>query len=371
MNNYKIIIPCVFFSLFILLYYCDKTIFISRKQLDNNINLINIDNIKKIIEEEITSEMEKEEIVEEIIEEVTKIEIEEVSDENNIEVKEEKEDNKEVEKENNEVVDNKEVINNDNNYIDNEILDEDLSIDANAKLKAIMNYVKQNNLMYYYVDLTSGYEIKYNENNSVYGASLIKLVEAIYLIDNDIDLQQTILYESRYQRHYSTGMKNHSIGEYISLEKLMDYSISYSDNTAHMMLHEYIGRDNLQAYGRGLGARVILEGSDTYGNQTASDMIIYLKKAYELINEKEDGKKLKQYMYNNYQNSLNFDNIEFAHKYGFWSPYFHDVGIYFGEHPYLIAVLTLKGSSNYIQNLSRLTYDFHNQYISDLETIEE
>ena len=186
-------------------------------------------------------------------------------------------------------------------------------------------------------------------------------------------------------------MSKHKIGDMVSLGELMKYSITYSDNTAHQMLYDYIGKTKLQEYSKSLGAKVLLEGWDHFGNQTASDMNIYLNRAYELFTLKENGKlfkkrieynvassmnnifitNIKEYMNNTDTNALNFDDVTFLHKYGSYSAYFHDVGIYLGDHPYNVSILTQKGESagpSYVTKLSRLTYDFHNAYYDNLES---
>ena len=248
-----------------------------------------------------------------------------------------------------------------------ELNEENFDEATKNKKEEIISYAKNNGLRYAYEDLNYNYIITYNENDPVYGASLIKLVTAIYLIDNDVDLNQTKKYTPNFVAGSSDGMKKHKIGENVSLETLMKYSITYSDNSAHHMLISFIGKDKLKEYAKGLGATSIFTGAgDDYGNQTTHDTLIYLKRAYELINGKENGKLLKEYMLNNKKNNLNIsDDFQIAHKYGSYNTYFHDIGISFNKHPYTISVLTTKGDPNggkYINNLSRLTKEFNDLY---------
>ena len=139
------------------------------------------------------------------------------------------------------------------------------------------------------------------------------------------------------------------------------------------MLVSYIGKSNLKKYANSLGATAIFTGSsDDFGNQTSHDMNIYLKKAYELMNSKENGKYLKEYMLNNRRNNLNVENVvTLGHKYGSINNYFHDVGINFDNHPYTISVLTTKGYTagpKYINKLSQLTKEFNDLYYANKET---
>lgn len=259
-----------------------------------------------------------------------------------------------------------------NECLSKPLTEENFNEETTSKKNEIISYAKNNGLRYTYEDLTWNYQINYNENSDVYGASLIKLVTALYLIDNDVDLSTTVKYTSNFVSGSSDGMKNRKLGEQITLQDLMKYSITVSDNTAHHMLISYIGKNKLREYAKGLGATVILSGSgDDYGNQTTHDTNIYLKKAYELINSKENGSLLKEYMNNTRKNNLSFDGVTIYHKYGSYNSYFHDIGLYLDKNPYTISVLTLKGDptgGTYMNRISKLTNEFSNMYHLNHET---
>ena len=108
---------------------------------------------------------------------------------------------------------------------------------------------------------------------------------------------------------YSKGMEKHKIGDNVSLEELMKYSVTYSDNTAHHMLLDFIGKTEIKNYALGLGAKYILNGWDDFGNQSASDLNIYLNKTYRL-RESDLTKKLLNYYYprNNKNKLMSFLN---------------------------------------------------------------
>ena len=258
-----------------------------------------------------------------------------------------------------------------NECISKALPEENFNEQTIAKKDEIVNYVKSNGLKYTYEDLIYGYQINYGENDPLYGASLIKLVLALYLIDKDVDLSQTIKYESKYHQAYSEGMDKHKYGEDISLETLLRYSITYSDNTAYLMLYTFIGRNNMKEYAQSLGATAIFTlYNDNFASQTTHDTNIYLKRAYELMNEKENAKILKEAMTNDRKNRLNIpDKVSIAHKYGSYNEYFHNVGINYNDN-YTISVLTTKGengSVKYINNTSLLTYEFNQLYKENLK----
>lgn len=246
---------------------------------------------------------------------------------------------------------------------------EEIKNDLNDLEKNLKDYMAKYNVGFKFEELNYNYSIAYKSDKVFYGASLIKLVDAIYLLDNNVDLNITKKYENVYKVAYSSKMAKRSIGEDISLKDLMEYAISVSDNTAHLMLFDYIGFNNLQNYGKSLGGKVILQGGDKFGNQTADDTMIYLNKAFELINNHQNGDLLKKAMLNEEYNSLNFDEVKFGHKYGSYDQFYHDIGIYFENNPYLISVLTMHDKNrNIVTEISRRVYNIHNTIVTEKET---
>lgn len=251
--------------------------------------------------------------------------------------------------------------------------EEELTDELKQKMKEIDSLIVDNNYKtsVYYEDITTGFNYKYNETRVYYGCSLIKLVDALYLIDKassgEIDLDEVkIVYEDKYKKAYSLGMATRTIGEEISLRDLITYAISVSDNSAHLMLIDYIGFSNLKKYGQSLGAKVILTGGDNFGNQTAEDTNIYLKKAYDIIkNNSLYGEFLKSIMDNNDRNAFNTDSIKIYHKYGSYDMYYHDIGLSLEENPYAISIFTLHEKTNYsevVQSVHGKIRELHNLF---------
>ena len=224
----------------------------------------------------------------------------------------------------------------------------------------------------FYEDLSTGFQYKYNEDVVYYGCSLIKIVDALYLINQAINGEvnldtETVKYTSNYKMAYSSGMAERSIGEQVSLRDLLTYAISVSDNSAHLMLLDYIGFSTLKAYGQSLGAKVILTGGDNFGNQTAEDTNIYLKEAYRIIKENEEyGSFLKKIMDNNERNAFNTEDVHIYHKYGSYGSNYHDIGLNLDDpHPYAISILTLHENRNYeevVQNIHAKIRELHNEF---------
>ena len=252
--------------------------------------------------------------------------------------------------------------------------EEELTIDLVNKENEINEFIKNKNYQasFKYEDLTTNFTYSYDASKIYYGCSLIKLVDAIYLINKailgEIDLdKETVVYKASYKKDSSLEMDKRHIGEAISLRDLITYAITVSDNTAHMMLIDYIGFNNLKSYGQSLGAKVILSGGDKYGNQTANDTNIYLKEAYRIITENaEYGPFLKEIMGNNNRNAFNTEDIKIYHKYGSWSIYYHDIGLNLDiENPYAISILTLHEGRNYqevVQNIHAKVKELHDMF---------
>lgn len=200
----------------------------------------------------------------------------------------------------------------------------------------IDKYICANNLSVSvgYYNLISGESYYYNKNQIYYGASLIKTLDALYL--------------------YDKNMVNDNINNYINM------AISISDNNAHEYLINYIGKNNLREYGVSLGAKNVLTTEDNFGLTNVSDQIVYMKKLYNLTNNKND--ELKKYFINSYGNFLKIDNVDVMHKYGYYGDYYHNVGIVLDDEPYIIVVLTSEAKKDYkniINNISKMVYDFH------------
>lgn len=237
----------------------------------------------------------------------------------------------------------------------------------------IDTFIKTNNYKasVLYEDIQTGFNYKYDAEKVYYGCSLIKIVDALYLINQatlgNVNLDtETITYTSNYVRGFSSGMEKRKIGEQVTLRDLITYAISVSDNSAHLMLLDYIGFSNLKNYGQSLGAKVILTGGDNYGNQTAEDTNIYLKEAYKIITENQEyGPFLKSIMDNNERNAFNTDTIKIYHKYGSYAQNYHDIGLSLEEHPYAISILTLHENNGYqevVQGIHEKVRALHNAF---------
>ena len=225
-----------------------------------------------------------------------------------------------------------------------------------------------------YENLVTGYSLSINTHLIYYAASTIKVLDALYLYTRaaagEVNLDDTLVYESRYKYKNSKGMEQHNFGDKVSLRELVKYAIIYSDNSAHQMLVDYIGNSTLREFGLKLGARYTLGNlNEDFGNINVEDAIIYMKAVNDFINNNAElGAELKEMMITAEQNDLSMDElgIKAAHKYGSYSSYYHDYGIVYDEMPYIAVILTTEGLSGTedevrvkIRDINKHIYEYH------------
>ena len=251
--------------------------------------------------------------------------------------------------------------------------EDELSSELIDKITELDNYIKNNyNISVKYEDITTGFNYYYKPNEMYYAASTIKLLDALYIYakaaNKELDLKTTITYKQSDVISDSKGMKQHKVGDKISLRLLVKYAIIYSDNSAHQMLISYIGFNNLKEFGNELGATSTLVGGDNFGYINANDAIIYLKYAYNFINNNSVlGSELKGFMIEAEENGIKYDglNLDVAHKYGFYKNYYNDIAIIYDNKPYLLAILTLHGNDDYFNitfDISKRINEIHNMF---------
>ena len=166
-----------------------------------------------------------------------------------------------------------------------------------------------------YYNIENEYTYKYKNETVYYGASLIKTLDALYIYENNMVTSTT--------------------------RNWVKEAISVSSNSAHANLIKTIGFQNLKKYGNNLGTKYTLIGGDNYGNTTVDDQLVVFKKLYNFLETSDYGDELKGYFINDYSNYLIYEGSpKIAHKYGWFDVYYHNVGIVYDKHPYIIVILS-------------------------------
>lgn len=222
----------------------------------------------------------------------------------------------------------------------------------------------------YFKEINNDYSYSLNEDKIYYSASTIKLFDTIYLIEQArnglLNLQDTITYTPNYQYKGSSKTKTHKLYDKIPIIDLIDYELSVSDNSAHIMLVDYIGINNLNTYFKDINLRISTDYFSNYYNASVANYS--LERIYNILQVNDEySELLKQSLNNTYYNGLNFDEETFLHKYGWTDMYYHDLGIYESDNPYLISILTLYGNSNnYLDKTKDISKKIYNIYRDNL-----
>lgn len=227
------------------------------------------------------------------------------------------------------------------------------------------------NFAFKYKDLYTGFTLSYNSNQPIFAASTIKAPEAIYIYEEaekgNINLNDTITYTSNY---YNTGtgiLKNTSFNINYTISKLVEYSIIYSDNAAHLMLNNKYKPNNMYNYWQNFGTSSIFSQNNAWGNINANDATIYMEELYNYyIEENKYSDELLSYFDKSWKIlSTPNNDIRIASKSGWSGISLHDIALIFDKNPYTLAVLTQRGYVEYqsfFDEVSTLIYNFHQEY---------
>ncbi len=249
------------------------------------------------------------------------------------------------------------------------------SEEVDTLFNELLNTLNTNELSIYFEDLNNEYTLTINPDTTYYNASIIKLFDASYIIDNNVDLNDTITFTEDYRSMAKEGLLNYELNAEVPIKDIMYYAISVSDNGAHRMLTDYIGVDNLRNYAKNtLGITLTITDSDRFGNMSVTSTNTLLKHVYELLqNDNDYTALLKDAMNNDYYNGLNFDEKTFLHKYGYYNQYFHDIGIYDNTNPYTVSIFTLYGNpdNGALDKVSNISKEIYNIYQTNLDKKEE
>ena len=235
-------------------------------------------------------------------------------------------------------------------------------------------------------DLSTGWDITFNENTLIPSASLVKvpiMLSCFYAAqDGKISLKDSICLQSSEKVGGSKVLGREPAGSIFTVEELFNPMITQSDNAAANILINFLGFDTLNAYFKKMGlkntnlSRKMMdfegrkEGQENY--TTAADMAYILEKLYwgKFLNQEVSEKCLtllgKQKINDRIPKKLPKDGIFIAHKTGLERHICHDVGIVFTDKGnFLICVLAKHEdkfaghAKKFISGVSLLTYNYY------------
>jgi len=201
----------------------------------------------------------------------------------------------------------------------------------------------RDNISIYFKNLNTDEEYILNGDNYYVAASTTKVPLAMMILDKVnsgiLSLDDTISYvESDYEEGTGSLAYAETIPD-ITIDEALYLSIVESDNIAKNMLTRISG-SSITDY-----TRSITGYSDIpYGNYTTARQFgIMLEKLYKNPDNNPYYEKLLDYMTRTiFHSGLDkyLDYSKVAHKIGTYYRYYHDVGIVYGEDPYILVVLT-------------------------------
>ena len=232
--------------------------------------------------------------------------------------------------------------------------------------KVAKDYIGSKNVGVYCTDLTTGESFGINENKIYYSASTGKLPGILYtqkkLNEGAISTNTKYAYHDYVNDipgamiRGGTGVLQNNIhdGKEVSVGTLLKDTCEHSDNLASNMLGYYVCDKNAGAF-KEYTSNIIGRHIGTFAKEFSAKETALLMK--EINNQ---GGQAIQYLKN-----TDWDNVKIpkylpvpvAHKIGINGSYNHDVAIVYGNHPYVISVMSNGASDEFIAQLSKKVYN--------------
>lgn len=228
-------------------------------------------------------------------------------------------------------------------------------------------------------DLATGYTSGVNANAVMPAASTIKIpvmVEVFRQMEaGKFDLNRRVHLEAGDRDWGSGDIADAPVGTGFAVSELLEKMITVSDNTAANMLIRLVGRTNINDEMADLGLhhthladyiRTAEWRVRRTLRTTPADMVKLLSDMakHQLIDEWSSGEMVGILEHQQINTLLPVplpDDILIAHKTGSFDDTLNDVGIVFGQEPYVIAVMTtdlpsLSSGRTFIRHISKMAY---------------
>jgi len=245
--------------------------------------------------------------------------------------------------------------------------------DHDALRQEMLAFIKQQPAAFgvYFADINAGVSFGIDENKPFPAASTVKLPVVLYLntlaAGGKIDWRERIPYQPATDFQDGCGILRHHAreGDVYSLRTLATLAITLSDNIAYRMLLRRLGRERVAHFMRSLGGRVVFPRGQNV--TTAADMGAYL---WGLLRFTARHGRLGERLLDDLANTIYHVGLPgelpertlVAHKEGEITGVANDVGVVFGERPFILSVLTRGWTETApgfkaIARLARLAWD--------------
>lgn len=195
-----------------------------------------------------------------------------------------------------------------------------------------------------YLDLATGQETSINGEQTFVAASTTKVPLVMLISDQvaagNLSWEQEIPYQESFFES-GTGTIQNAIQPTYTVGELAELAITVSDNIAKNMLYDLVG-----GYETGVKEwyvtylKRLSNGENTISSADMAKILAVLNahaadnQGYQKLLE-----DMQQTIFNERLSTVNTVN-QVAHKIGTNDTYVHDVGIFYGEHPYVLTVYT-------------------------------
>jgi beta-lactamase class A len=172
--------------------------------------------------------------------------------------------------------------------------------------------------------------------------------------EGKLDLSNKMTYTSSKYYYPGSGIiRKAASGTKYTLKTLISYSILHSDNSAYIMLRDYLSAEGISQMCKDMGCDNYELAKDNWPKVSARDAALWWNEIYSFCREDSYGSALYTTFVNATGNmidkALGYE-YEVAHKSGSGSGYHHDCAIVMAEEPYILVLYTHNsagGSSNY------------------------
>ncbi len=209
------------------------------------------------------------------------------------------------------------------------------------------------------IRLSDGASIGYNVDKEWRCMSTFKAPTALYAYklasDGKLNLSDKMTYTK--SKYYYTGsgiIKSSASGTKYTLKNLISYSILHSDNSAYIMLRDYLSAEGISQMCKDMGCANYEAALQNWPKVSARDAALWWNEIYNFCSTDENyGDTLYTTFVNATGNMIDRAlgyKYEVAHKSGSGSGYHHDCAIVMAEEPYILVLYTRNtagGSSNY------------------------
>lgn len=222
-----------------------------------------------------------------------------------------------------------------------------------------------------YYDIERKQKIAINEEKVFTAASTVKvqmnMIAYDWVREGKLSLDEKLKYVK--SKHWEAGtgiLQGEDKSQPIHIQKLLDYSIIYSDNIATRMVMDRLGSNKNV---RTIANQMAGTNNEVAQNKvTAEEEFRLLKILYENREDKNYAHLIEVMKNTKFHDRLDkyLPQTIVAHKIGDYATFVNDVGIVFTDKPYILVVYTneLPGLSEFephekIAGLSKIIYEAH------------